>query len=75
MSPVSRLKTEVFYLSGASCLEFWYYKPGYDSSELRVLLSNDDALTQIWSSLHTEGHAWKQVLIPLSYSEIHVKVQ
>ncbi|XP_058273847.1 MAM and LDL-receptor class A domain-containing protein 2 isoform X6 [Hemibagrus wyckioides] len=75
MSPVSRLKTEVFYLSGASCLEFWYYKPGYESSELRVLLSNDDdALTQIWSSLHTEGHTWKQVLIPLNYSEIHVKI-
>ncbi|KAK3534605.1 hypothetical protein QTP86_016752 [Hemibagrus guttatus] len=74
MRPVSRLKTEVFYLSGASCLEFWYYKPGYDSSELRVLLSNDYVLTQIWSSLHTEGHTWKQVLIPLSYSEIHVKI-
>ncbi|XP_047662628.1 MAM and LDL-receptor class A domain-containing protein 1 isoform X2 [Tachysurus fulvidraco] len=74
MSPVTWLETEDLYLSGDSCLEFWYYKPAHDSSELRVLLSNDDVLTQIWSSLHTKGYAWRRVLIPLSYSEIHFKI-
>lgn len=73
MSPVTWLKSEVLYLSGNSCLEFWYYKPGHDSSELRVLLGDDDR-TQIWSSLHTQGHTWRQVLIPLSNLEIPVKV-
>ncbi|MCI4390787.1 hypothetical protein PGIGA_G00126870 [Pangasianodon gigas] len=74
MSPESWLKSEVLYLSGDSCLEFWYYKPGHESSELRVLLSDNDLLTQIWSSLHMESHTWRQVLIPLSYSEISVKI-
>ncbi|XP_053507428.1 MAM and LDL-receptor class A domain-containing protein 1 isoform X2 [Ictalurus furcatus] len=74
VSPVTWLKSEVLYLSGDSCLEFWYYKPGHESSELRVLLSDDDLQTQIWSSLYTDGYTWRQVLIPLSYSEIPVKI-
>ncbi|KAM9439245.1 uncharacterized protein Hap1MRO34_026562 [Clarias gariepinus] len=74
MSAETWLKTEALHLSGDICLEFWYYKPGNDSSELRVLLSDDDLLTQIWTSLQTKGHFWSQVLIPLSYSEISVKI-
>ncbi|XP_046731765.1 MAM and LDL-receptor class A domain-containing protein 1 isoform X3 [Silurus meridionalis] len=74
MSPVGWLKSKDLYFSGDSCLEFWYYKPGHDSSELRVLLSDDGLKTQIWSSVNNEGHTWRQVLIPLSYSEIRVKI-
>ncbi|KAL7850999.1 hypothetical protein AOLI_G00213550 [Acnodon oligacanthus] len=68
---MARLQSRFLNSSEDSCLQFWYYKPHQDSSELRVLLSDDVLQTEIWTSLAAESHAWRQVFIPLSYSQLN----
>ncbi|XP_036411853.1 zonadhesin [Colossoma macropomum] len=69
-SGVARLQSRFLNSSEDSCLQFWYYKPHQDGSELRVLLSDDVLQTEIWSSLAAESHVWKEVFIPLNYSQL-----
>ncbi|XP_037386876.1 zonadhesin isoform X4 [Pygocentrus nattereri] len=71
LSGMARLQSRFLNSSEDLCLQFWYYKPHQDSSELRVSLSDEVRQTEIWSSLASESHAWRQVLIPLSYSHLN----
>ncbi|KAL6468240.1 hypothetical protein MHYP_G00239170 [Metynnis hypsauchen] len=68
---MARLQSRFLNSSEDLCLQFWYYKPHQDSSELRVVLRVDVLQTEIWSSLAAESHAWRQVLIPLNSSQLN----
>ncbi|XP_028831721.1 zonadhesin isoform X2 [Denticeps clupeoides] len=67
---VVQLVSDFLNISEESCLEFWYYLPVKNSSELRVLLRDDSGEATLWSTENTEeSDAWKQVLIPLVLPE------
>ncbi|KAG5847524.1 hypothetical protein ANANG_G00126960 [Anguilla anguilla] len=63
---LSRLESELLNLSGVGCLEFWYRASGLNGTDLRVLIKNDVAETEIWTSQATADRSWQQVFIPLS---------
>ncbi|XP_066508130.1 MAM and LDL-receptor class A domain-containing protein 1-like [Hoplias malabaricus] len=71
-SGVAQLQSSFLDSSEDLCLEFWFYKPNPASSELRVFLSDEGLQTEIWTSLDSESHIWRQVYIPLSYSQLNV---
>ncbi|KAI4880211.1 hypothetical protein NFI96_003064 [Prochilodus magdalenae] len=70
-SGVARLQSSFLKSSEDGCLQFWYYKPHKDSSELRVLLKDNVVQTEVWSSQAAESHDWRQVLIPLTHSQLN----
>ena len=70
-SGVARLQSRFLKSSEDACLQFWYYKPHQDSSKLRVLLKDNVIQTEVWSSQAAESHVWRQVLIPLTHSQLN----
>ncbi|KAJ8357485.1 hypothetical protein SKAU_G00202790 [Synaphobranchus kaupii] len=71
---LSRLESEPLDLPDVGCLEFWYRAPGSNGTDLRVLIKDDEAETEIWTSQATADRSWQQVVIPLSNAKNGIQV-
>ncbi|KAJ8390348.1 hypothetical protein AAFF_G00107420 [Aldrovandia affinis] len=66
---VTRLESDLLNLSGVFCLEFWYRAPGSNGTDLKVLIRDEAAETEVWTSQAAGDNSWRRAFVPLSYTE------
>nr|XP_023674870.1 zonadhesin-like [Paramormyrops kingsleyae] len=69
LSGDTRLTSAVLNVSGDMCVEFWFQKPGENSTDLKMLIRDDLGERELWRSQGSMDSSWMQVFIPLFYDE------